>query len=148
VFFANTNNSIITNVSISNNEYGIVLVYYSHNNVIFHNNLVNNTDQVALWAWLSNTWDDGYPSGGNYWSDYAGVDSFGGPYQNMTGSDGVGDIEYVIDDDNRDRYPLMKPYGGPHDLGIVNVTTSKTLVVQGQNLSINAKIVNYGANIA
>jgi len=23
---------------------------------------------------LTNVWNDGYPSGGNYWSDYTGVD--------------------------------------------------------------------------
>ncbi|MEM2569530.1 MAG: hypothetical protein QXT67_06305, partial [Candidatus Bathyarchaeia archaeon] len=50
------------------------------------------------------------PSGGNYWSDYTGADLYSGPYQNMTGSDGLGDAPYIIDADNRDRYPLMKPY--------------------------------------
>jgi len=145
VLFSNTTDSMIRNVTVSNNEYGIVL-HNSHNNAIFHNNLVNNTNQVALYESSSNTWDGGYPSGGNYWSGYTDVDLFCGPYQNITRSDGIGDTSYVIDANNTDNYPLMKPYGGPHDLGIVNVTTSETLVVQGQNLSINAKIVNYGAN--
>jgi hypothetical protein len=54
-----------------------------------------------------NAWDDGYPSGGNYWSDYTGVDLRKGPYQNETGSDGIGDTPYSIDSDNADRYPLM-----------------------------------------
>jgi len=58
----------------------------------------------------TNIWDDGYPSGGNYWSDYNGTDLFSGPYQNITGSDGIGDTPYVIDENNRDRYPLMKPW--------------------------------------
>jgi hypothetical protein len=57
-----------------------------------------------------NTWDDGYPSGGNYWSDYAGVDLFSGPYQNQTGSDGIGDTPYFIRANNTDNYPLMNPY--------------------------------------
>ena len=37
-------------------------------------------------------WDDGYPSGGNYWSDYASR------YPNATeiGSSGIGDTEYLI----------------------------------------------------
>jgi outer membrane protein assembly factor BamB len=57
-----------------------------------------------------NVWDDSYPSGGNYWSNYAGTDLYSGPYQNITGSDGIGDTPYIIDANNRDNYPLMQPY--------------------------------------
>ncbi len=42
------------------------------------------------------TWDDGKQ--GNYWSDYNGTDSNG---------DGIGDVHYVFDVQNEDRYPLM-----------------------------------------
>lgn len=55
-------------------------------------------------------WDNGYPSGGNYWSDYKGVDLYSGPYQNITGCDGIGDTPYIIDEYNVDRYPLMNPW--------------------------------------
>jgi hypothetical protein len=60
-----------------------------------------------------NVWDDGYPSGGNYWSDYTGVDIKKGENQDQPGSDGMGDTPYVINANNRDRYPLMNPYGSP-----------------------------------
>jgi len=33
-----------------------------------------------------------------------------GPYQNETGNDGIGDTPYVIDENNRDHYPLMNPW--------------------------------------
>jgi hypothetical protein len=56
---------------------------------------------------VGNKWDNGYPSGGNYWSDYNGTDLYSGPYQNVTGSDGIGDTPYVIDANNTDHYPLM-----------------------------------------
>jgi len=59
----------------------------------------------------ANIWDDGYPSGGNYWSDYTGADLCNGPYQNETGSDGIGDSPYIIDENNTDSYPLMNPWG-------------------------------------
>ncbi|NIV92547.1 hypothetical protein GWN42_07015 [candidate division KSB1 bacterium] len=42
------------------------------------------------------------PAGGNYWSDYTGVDKFSGPNQNETGSDGIGDTPSF-----QDNYPLM-----------------------------------------
>ena len=56
------------------------------------------------------SWDDGYPSGGNYWSDYNGTDFYSGTNQNVTGSDGIGDTSYIIDVNNVDRYPLMSPW--------------------------------------
>jgi hypothetical protein len=45
-----------------------------------------------------NVWDDGYPSGGNYWSDYAGTDA---------NHDGIGDTPYIVDANNTDHYPLI-----------------------------------------
>jgi len=60
-----------------------------------------------------NLWDSGYPFGGNYWSDYVGVDVKSGPNQDLPGSDGIGDTPYIIDADNRDRYPLMFPFDAP-----------------------------------
>ena len=99
-------NRIIGN-NLINNSIGI-FIDVSPNNVIYHNNFLNNTRQAG--ANSKNIWDDGYPSGGNYWSDYAGVDQYSGPYQNETGSDGIGDTPYVLDENNVDHYPLMNPW--------------------------------------
>jgi len=102
------NNILIRNTIANNSEYGI-LASYSSSNLVYHNNFINNTAQV--YNEMSNsTWDNGYPSGGNYWNDYTGVDLYSGPYQNETGSDGIGDNPCVIDDNNQDRYPLMNPW--------------------------------------
>jgi hypothetical protein len=61
-----------------------------------------NKYQAHVDAWsLGNVWDDGNSSGGNYWSDYTGIDS---------NHDGIGDTSYVIGANNIDRYPLMNPW--------------------------------------
>ena len=101
---------------ISRNEYGLVIAYNqgypNYDNYIYHNDFVDNVVNARIDEdRYSNVWDDGYPSGGNYWSDYFGVDLYHGPYQNETGSDGIGDIPYVIDLNNQDGYPFLHPNG-------------------------------------
>jgi nitrous oxidase accessory protein NosD len=79
-------------------------------NKIFHNNFIDNTQPTFVGEGSTNTWDDGYPSGGNYWSDHSGVDVKTGRDQTATGSDGIADTPHVIDPDNIDNYPLMTPF--------------------------------------
>ena len=100
------NNQLIYNNIISN-EIGVTLdmcMGGGENNKIHHNNFFTNGENHAFeWGGPLNHWDDGYPSGGNYWDNYTGVDSDG---------DGIGDTPYPIPGgDNEDRYPLMKPSG-------------------------------------
>jgi parallel beta-helix repeat protein len=82
--------------NIASNRCGINLSDCSDNR-IFHNNFLENTEQAASNS-SANVWDDGYPSGGNYWSDYDGTDA---------DHDGIGDTPYVIDVNNTDSCPLM-----------------------------------------
>jgi len=111
-----SSNNIISNNLVENNNYGILTYsiddfwYVSSNNLIYHNNFVNNENQAYDEG--SDYWDDGYPSGGNYWSDYIGTDNYRGENQDLPGSDGIGDTPYYISgDSNRDRYPLMSSIG-------------------------------------
>jgi len=120
-FLRSMGNTITGNI-IQNNEKGIIF-YSSRVNTIYHNNFVGNNPQVSGDG-SKNNWDNGYSFGGNYWSDYNGTDFYSGPYQNVTGNDGIGDTPYVIDASNRDQYPLMNPYvpllGDLNDDGIVD----------------------------
>jgi len=79
------------------------------NVTIYHNNLFGNTVQATDDKPGSNRWDNGYPSGGNFWSDYQGVDNCSGPRQNVCPNpDGIGDTAYTFST-GHDNYPLMKP---------------------------------------
>jgi parallel beta-helix repeat protein len=136
--FYSSNNTLSDN-SVTENYYGIGLEDSSHNS-IYHNKFINRRQGSNIRS--TNIWDGGYPSGGNYWSDYAGIDLKSGPNQDQPGSDGIGDTLYIIDENNTDRYPLMNPVA-VHDIA-VNLTTSKTVVGQGYNLKINVYTTNEG----
>jgi len=101
------NNTIFENC-ISNCEVGFKIHYEANNNEFFHNNLINNIQNA--YDEFNNTWDNGYPWGGNYWDDYLGEDIYHGPDQDLPGCDGIGDTPYDIIGGNQDKYPLMRPY--------------------------------------
>ena len=112
-----SNNTFEANDITDNNRGGywaaIVIGFQvgaSWGNKFFHNNIMSKGRQVDLQGRQEPIiWDDGYPSGGNYWSDYNGTDVYSGPYQNASRSDGIGDAPYLIDENNVDRYPLIHP---------------------------------------
>jgi len=95
----------ISENNIENNSLGIS-ISESEGHVVYHNNFINNSQQSYVYFGVD-TWDGGYPSGGNYWSDYTGADVHIGSNQNETGSDGIGDAPYDIDASNQDHYPLI-----------------------------------------
>lgn len=81
---------------------GIGIYGTSSNNTLRQNKLWNNTVQVNAGSQTDNFWDGGYPSyslGGNYWSNYTGIDN---------NTDGIGDSDYVINANDNDSYPLMQ----------------------------------------
>lgn len=93
--------NIIKENNIENNsEYGLYLLENTQN-TIFHNNFINNTIHVLDGG--NNYWDNFELKQGNYWDDYNGSDK---------NNDGIGDVPYVIYEENIDKYPLMMPYDG------------------------------------
>ena len=103
--------NIIYGNNITSNFAGIMLSDAPNtvNNRIFHNNFINNKYPSGSDSQLSNIWDNGYPSGGNYWSEYTYSDSLRGPNQDQPGSDGIGDVPIIINSNNVDSFPLMAP---------------------------------------
>lgn len=106
--YHDNSNSEISNITISSNtlssngENGLSFnSLSSNNNIIFHNNFINNNIQLTK-STLGYSWDNG--SEGNYWSSYNGNDA---------NHDGIGDTPYVIYANNIDNYPLMAQYPIP-----------------------------------
>jgi len=103
-----TNNSRIISNNISANHFFGIRLHYSSNNSIYHNNFIDNAHQFYNYDSV-NSWDDGYPSGGNYWSDYKTT------YPNATEIDhsGIWNTSYTIDTNNSDNYPLTTQHPIP-----------------------------------
>jgi parallel beta-helix repeat protein len=91
------NNSIYGN-NITDNSRGMWTIM-AYNNLIHHNNFVNNTVQAyAQVSGYQNNWTA--IQEGNYWSDYSGSDP---------DYDGVGNSPVTIDANNNDSNPLINP---------------------------------------
>jgi parallel beta-helix repeat protein len=106
LFYISSHNTIKNNIVFNN----LVGIYNSllwggfGENRIFHNDILDNQTQVFEMIKGSTQfqlWDNGYPSGGNYWSDYKGRD---------TDQDGLGDIPHKLIGAARDNCPSVKPW--------------------------------------
>ena len=97
ILLRKSNSADIYGNDLSYNGKGVCL-YSCANSVVWNNNLVANSLQAYDDG--GNAWDGGYAAGGNYWSDYTGVDENG---------DGIGDSPYAIAGGSQDNYPLMMP---------------------------------------
>jgi parallel beta-helix repeat protein len=98
---------IISGNSMIDAYYCVYLVDSSGNN-LHHNNIFGTVYYVNS----NNIWDNGYPSGGNYWDGYPYADEKNGAAQNLPGADGIGDQpageEFLREGGtNVDNYPRM-----------------------------------------
>lgn len=112
IAFAYGYNLLITGNTFAFNGYRGIWATNS-NGTAYHNNFIQNFENAR--SIRSNfTWDNDYPSGGNYWSNYTGIDA---------NNDGIGDTPHVMDANNQDNFPLMNRYiqGDCNYDGIVNI---------------------------
>jgi parallel beta-helix repeat protein len=125
------NHNVVSANTLANNGVGVENAR-TENNQFYNNNLirnllqvVNNFEDVASYPNMSmpipsiNKWFDSSSRKGNYWSNYVGVDN---------NTDGIGDVPFIIDRNNTDPYPLMKPYGGAIDYPLLSASPTPAAI--------------------
>jgi parallel beta-helix repeat protein len=129
-------NQTLTGNYIANNQMGL---FFGFNNKVTnviptdievdHNDFQKNIVQLNGCGCATpnasepvHNWDDGRE--GNFWSDYNGTDS---------NNDGVGDMPYVIDVLNQDRYPLLQ---SPVKLPVVSPKIPFEAIVLGVSVIV------------
>jgi parallel beta-helix repeat protein len=118
-FFGSSHNKMVSN-NITDSQRSMYLEMQAFDNMIYHNNVVNNVQQVFTDIDSVNVWDNG--DEGNYWSNYNGTDN---------DSNEIGDTPYVIDQNNQDNYPLMNIVEIPEfpSWSIISIVFTLTLVI-------------------
>lgn len=118
-------NTFVCNSFFQNAYYHMMMDQYCIENVVHHNNFYKWYNQGDVSSSVGNTFDDGYPSGGNFWERNQGTDEYHGPNQDIPGPDGLCDFPYIISG-GVDWYPLMHPF-----------ETYFILDIELQNTSVN-----------
>jgi len=138
IYLLESSQNTFSKNEIFNNGIGIFSTV-SMGNKLYHNNIFNNIinnshDDGCASGECINFWDNGYPSGGNYWGDYTGVDA---------DNDGIGDTPYNISGGAvaHDRYPLMQPWieSGSEfiEIGSTNAPTNSTIIIPVSVANVN-----------
>jgi parallel beta-helix repeat protein len=91
-------NNVFSGNTFMDNQIGGSISFLSSHNVFYHNNF---RDNINVEPGVANVWN--YGGEGNYWHDYTGQDS---------NKDGIGNIPYSIDPNNRDNNPLAGMFSG------------------------------------
>jgi parallel beta-helix repeat protein len=128
-------NIVYANNIVNNTAYGLEIPVYapSLNNIILHNDFVNNVHTVIEGAQIvyqaygpsPNFWDN--DGEGNYWSDYMGKDE---------DHDGIGDSPHVTMYGTADHYPLMGDFSDIMIRGFCVTMVSNSLIT-GSDLRLN-----------
>jgi parallel beta-helix repeat protein len=150
IYLGGSSNNSVTGNNVNANTVGIVL-QLSSGNTFYHNNFINNSQQVSIinatgqmsTTGSPNTWDNGYPSGGNYWSDY----QMAYPSAIENDSSGIWNTPYVIDSNNTDRYPLMGPFNtfgvGTWNGAAYSVDTVSNSTITSLSFNATAKTLSF-----
>jgi hypothetical protein len=96
-------NAIVTQNDFLRNNTAVLTAFPNEDSGHFyHNNFIDNVNAVISFPFPNEfdprlKWDNGYPEGGNYWSEWTGPDQLSGPNQDLPGADGIVDHPYELD---------------------------------------------------
>lgn len=126
---------------VADNDIGID-VQDSTDNDLYQNSFTGNSQHVQFYDNLTNTWDNGNVTGGNYWDNYTGTDS---------NHDGIGDLPHVLDSSNQDNYPLMGIFStfttsADYKLSVTSNSTVEDLQYFSSNNTIEMHLTNMTEN--
>jgi len=98
MYLEDSKRNIIFGNMIAENSRGIIIQGLSIDNILYHNNFINNSINAVDNG--DNQWDHGIIDGGNYWDEYKGED---------IDHNGIGDSPFRISGGiNYDYYPYMR----------------------------------------
>ena len=132
------------NIIYENNcsrSFNNIYLFRSSGNHIFHNNFYESRGATVFTELSQNLWNTAYPSGGNYWYEYTGIDQKVGVQQDQETSfgDGIGDnpffVSHVDDDTNVDWLPLMKAYKP-----IISCMVDPSTVQRGDSITVSGEL--------
>jgi nitrous oxidase accessory protein NosD len=122
-------------------DYGPALLGDLVQGALFHHNSFVSPPPTASVTGSGNQFDDGYPSGGNFWSDYSGVDQCSGPAQDVCPDpDGIGDTGFSVGGPSSDvdRYPLMRPFVRTNVLPVASFEVAPRTAILGEQMVFDA----------
>ncbi|MBU0530153.1 MAG: right-handed parallel beta-helix repeat-containing protein [Nanoarchaeota archaeon] len=142
---ASSNSNTIKNNKVNGNNGDGIKIAGSSSNTIYQNNIIFNVVQASDSA--TNSWDNGYWDGGNYWGGSC-TDSIN-DYDGDTGSDGICDSPVTIGS-NSDDYPYASQDGWDSNRPPVLAAVTDKDVNEGQTLqfTVSAQDPNTGDTLS
>lgn len=110
---AQITNARIFGNNLTNTGYYAITLEDCIDAMVFHND-IDSAGYSQDYGGSGNQWDNGYPSGGNYWVQAPHVDVFSGPNQDVPapGGDGISDSPVTFWENAGDNYPLNASFSG------------------------------------
>ena len=142
-----SSNITVVDNHISDNAKGVTL-RWSRDVSFLHNDFAGNGRQVQFESNERIRWNESYPTGGNFWSDYTGIDNCSGPNQDVCPDpDGIGDTPYSVAANNSDRYPFIHSFANDTTAPSVSISSpAEGAIFQSAPISVSGNASDSGGS--